>query len=150
MGQTSEALLKLKPVRFRYKDDDQATPPFGLIAEEIAKANPDLVLRDENSEIYTVRDDAVNAMLLNEFLKEHRNAQELRATVTKQEQTIAQQKNDFEARVARQQEEINTPAASINDQGATIQKVSTQLEINKASRLMVDENDEVGQRVNDS
>jgi len=56
----------------------------------------------------------------------------------------------LEARVARQQEEINTLAASINDQGATIQKVSTQLEINKASRLMVDENDEVGQRVNDS
>ena len=138
MGQTSEALLKLKPVRFRYKDDDQATPPFGLIAEEIAKANPDLVLRDENSETYTVRDDAVNAMLLNEFLKEHRNAQELRATVTKQEQTIAQQKNDFEARVARQQEEINTLAASINDQGATIQKVSAELAVQKSpSRMLV-------------
>ena len=88
MGETSEAILGLKPVEFHYKDDDQATPQFGLIAEEVAKVNPDLVLRDENGDIYTVRYEAVNAMLLNEFLKEHRNVQELKATVAQQQKQI--------------------------------------------------------------
>jgi len=119
MGQTSEALLKLKPVRFRYKDDDQATPPFGLIAEEIAKANPDLVLRDENSEIYTVPDDAVNAMLLNEFLKEHRKNEE-------QEATIAQLKKELQTNAAHHQKQIDALSVAL-------QKVSAQLELSKAA-----------------
>ena len=71
MDETSEVILALKPVRFQYKNDSTATPQFGLIAEEVAKVNPDLVARDGSGEIYTVRYDAVNAMLLNEFLKEH-------------------------------------------------------------------------------
>jgi hypothetical protein len=71
MEKTSEAILALKPVTFHYKSDNTNTPQFGLIAEEVAKVNPDLVVRDQG-EIYTVRYDAVNAMLLNEFLKEHR------------------------------------------------------------------------------
>jgi hypothetical protein len=71
MDQTSEAILGLKPVTLPYKDDSIGTPQFGLIAEEVAKADPDLVVRDEDGEIYTVRYEAVNAMLLNEFLKEH-------------------------------------------------------------------------------
>ena len=62
---------------FQYKSDREGTPQFGLIAEEVAKANPDLVVRDEKGEIYTVRYEAVNAMLLNEFLKEHRKVEEL-------------------------------------------------------------------------
>src|SRR6266498_976967 len=72
MDKASEAILALKPVTFHYNSDTMATPQFGLIAEEVAEVNPDLVVRDKNGEIYTVRYDAVNAMLLNEFLKEHR------------------------------------------------------------------------------
>ena len=72
MDKTSEAILALKPVSFQYKSDSKGTPQFGLIAEEVAKVNPELVVRDRDGEIYSVRYDAVNAMLLNEFLKEHR------------------------------------------------------------------------------
>jgi hypothetical protein len=72
----SEAILALKPVTFHYKSDNTCTPQFGLIAEEVAEVNPDLVVRDENGEISTVRYDAVNAMLLNEFLKAHRRIEE--------------------------------------------------------------------------
>jgi len=71
MDAASEAVLALKPVTFHYKSDKTGMPQFGLIAEEVAKVNPDLVVRDKNGEIYTVRYDAVNAMLLNEFLKAH-------------------------------------------------------------------------------
>ena len=71
MDQTSEAILGLKPVTFQYKSDSKGTPQFGLIAEEVAEVNPDLVVRDTKGEVYTVRYDAVNAMVLNEFLKEH-------------------------------------------------------------------------------
>ena len=81
MNETSDAILALKPVTFRYKSDDTNTPQFGLIAEEVASVNPNLVVRDEDGEIYTVRYDAVNAMLLNEFLKEHREVQELKKQV---------------------------------------------------------------------
>jgi hypothetical protein len=77
MDKTSEAILALKPVRFQYKSDSKGTPQFGLIAEEVEKVNPDLVVRDRNGEIYSVRYDAVNAMLLNEFLKEHRKVEQM-------------------------------------------------------------------------
>ena len=79
MDKASEALLALKPVTFRYKEelDPDKVPQFGLIAEEVAKVNPDLVVRDEDGQISTVRYEAVNAMLLNEFLKEHRRVEEL-------------------------------------------------------------------------
>ena len=76
MDQISEAILRLKPVTFHYKTDNKGTPQFGLIAEEVADVNPDLVVRDEKGEIYTVRYDAVNAMLLNEFLKEYRKVEQ--------------------------------------------------------------------------
>jgi len=72
MDKASEAILALKPVTFHYKSDTKDTPQFGLIAEDVAAVNRDLVVRDKNGEIYTVRHDAVNAMLLNEFLKEHK------------------------------------------------------------------------------
>jgi hypothetical protein len=71
MDNASEAILALKPVTFHYKSDKAGTPQFRLVAEDVAKVNPDLIVRDKNGEIYTVRYDAVNAMLLNEFLKEH-------------------------------------------------------------------------------
>ena len=81
MDKTSEAIIALKPVTFHYKNDTRGVPQFGLVAEDVAKVNPDLVVRDKNGEVYTVRYDAVNAMLLNEFLKEHRTVQELKKEV---------------------------------------------------------------------
>jgi hypothetical protein len=77
MDKTSEALLLLRPVTFHYKTDTKGAPQFGLIAEEVAKANPALVLRDKEGKPYTVRYDAINAMLLNEFLKEHSKVEQL-------------------------------------------------------------------------
>jgi hypothetical protein len=113
MDQISEDILALKPVTFHYKSDKTGTPQFGLIAEEIAEVNPDLVVRDGNGEIYSVRYDAVNAMLLNEFLKEHRKVEEL--------------KNEFQATVAQQQKEIQALTAQLKEQAAQIQKVSARL-----------------------
>jgi hypothetical protein len=81
MHKASEAILEFKSVTFRYKDQKDTTPQFGLIAEDVAEVNPDLVVRDANGKIYTVRYEAVNAMLLNEFLKEHRTVQEQGATI---------------------------------------------------------------------
>src|SRR5260370_36345573 len=77
MENASEAILALRPVTVHYNSDKTNTPQFGLIAEEVAEVNPDLVVRDDKGEIYTVRYDQVNAMLLNEFLKEHRKVQDL-------------------------------------------------------------------------
>jgi hypothetical protein len=83
MDKSSEAILALKPVTFRYKKelDPDRIPQFGLVAEEVEKVNPDLVARDEDGKVNTVRYEAVNAMLLNEFLKEHRKVQELEKQV---------------------------------------------------------------------
>jgi hypothetical protein len=81
MNNTSEAILGLEPVTFQYKSDKTNRPQFGLIAEQVAEVNPDLVVRNPDGEIYTVRYDAVNAMLLNEFLKEHKKVEKLEATV---------------------------------------------------------------------
>jgi len=115
MEQASEAILALKPVTFHYKSDTTSTPQFGLIAEEVAEVNPDLVVRDENGEIYTVRYDAVNAMLLNEFLKEHRKVEEQQASITQLKSTVAQQRDDLEATTAQQQQEIQTLTATVRE-----------------------------------
>ncbi len=90
MDKASEAILALKPVTFRYKKeiDPKSIPQFGLVAEDVEKVNPDLVARDAKGEVYTVRYDAVNAMLLNEFLKEHGKVEKLEATVTEQQKQI--------------------------------------------------------------
>jgi hypothetical protein len=88
MDKVSESVLALKPVTFQYKSDKNATPQFGLVAEDVAKVNPDLVVRDNKGEIYTVRYEAVNAMLLNEFLKEHHKVQELEANAARQQKQI--------------------------------------------------------------
>jgi len=85
MDKASEAILALEPVTFRYKHelDPDGIPQFGLVAEDVEKVNPDLVARDADGKAYTVRYEAVNAMLLNEFLKEHRKVQELEKQVEK-------------------------------------------------------------------
>ncbi|MGE5208616.1 MAG: tail fiber domain-containing protein, partial [Alphaproteobacteria bacterium] len=127
MNQASEAILSLKPVTFRYKSDKAGTPQFGLIAEEVAEVNPDLVVREKDGKIYTVRYDAVNAMLLNEFLKEHRAFLEEQRKVHEQEATIA----ELKSRVAKQESGIETLASQVQDQAAAIRKVATQLELTK-------------------
>ena len=137
MDKASEAILGLKPVTFHYKSDNTSTPQFGLIAEEVAEVNPDLVVRDDNGEIYTVRYDAVNAMLLNEFLKEHGTMQELKATVARQEATIAQQQKDFQSKLAEQQKAMEAVIARLNEQDSKIQKVNDQLELTKVAPQMV-------------
>ena len=112
MDKGSEAILALKPVTFHYKSDAKGTPQFGLIAEEVAEVNPNLVVRDKNGVIFTVRYDAVNAMLLNEFLKEHRKNEEQEATI------------------AHQQKQIDALTAGL-------QKVSVQLESSKPAPQVV-------------
>jgi len=91
MDKASEAILSLQPVTFRYKKelDPKPIPQFGLVAEEVAKVDPDLVARDEEGKPYTVRYEAVNAMLLNEFLKEHRKVEEQAETIEQQERRLA-------------------------------------------------------------
>jgi trimeric autotransporter adhesin len=115
MDKASEAILALKPVSFRYKKelDPAGIPQFGLVAEQVERVNPDLVARDDQGKPYTVRYEAVNAMLLNEFLKEHRTVQELKSIVAKQETTAAQQRKQIDALTAG------------------LQKVSAQLELSK-------------------
>src|SRR5438128_1454524 len=125
IDKASETILALKPVTFHYKSDNTNTPQFGLIAEEVAEVSPDLVVRDEKGEIYTVRYDAVNAMLLNEFLKEHRKVEEQQATITHLQK-------DFQAVSAEQQQEIQLLRAQLKEQAAQIQKVSVELKLQKA------------------
>jgi len=117
MDKASEAILALKPVTFRYKKDldPEGVPQFGLVAEEVEKVNPDLVARDDKGKVYTVRYEAVNAMLLNEFLKEHRTVQ-------------------------GQQKEIDALKAELKEQKALIQKVGAQMEVTKPAPQVVNNN----------
>jgi hypothetical protein len=121
MDKASEALFALKPVSFRYKKeiDPARSPDFGLIAEDVATVNPDLVARDEQGKILTVRYQAVDTMLLNEFLKEHKKVEE-------QEKTIVELKSGMTAL-----------AATVKEQAVQIQKVSAQLEASKPAPQMV-------------
>jgi trimeric autotransporter adhesin len=114
MDESSEAILALQPVTFRYKKelDPAGIAQFGLVAEQVARVKPDLVVRDDEGRPETVRYEAVNAMLLNEFLKEHRKVQEL------------------EANAARQQKQIEALTAGL-------QRVSGQVEMNRPASQMV-------------
>src|SRR5882762_4772649 len=116
MDNASEAILSLRPVTFHYKTDAKGIPQFGLIAEEVAKVNPALVLPDKDGKPYTVRYDQVNAMLLNEFLKEHRTVQEQKATI------------------AQLEKGMKTVIARLEEQASQIQKVTAQIELSKAVR----------------
>ena len=125
MDKTSEAILALKPVTFRYKHDIDPTrsAQFGLVAEEVEKVNPDLVVRDGEGKVNTVRYEAVNAMLLNEFIKEHSKVEQQEMAITELRSNAAKQ----EATIAQQQHEIKALTASLKEQSAQIQKVSAQL-----------------------
>jgi hypothetical protein len=139
MDKASEAILALQPVTFRYKRDfdPTGTAQFGLVAEDVAKVNPDLVVRDKQGKSYSVRYDQVNAMLLNEFLKE-------RKKVEYQQETIAQLKSDatrqeaarieLKSTVAQHQKAMETLAAQLKEQAAQIQRVSAQLAAASQSR----------------
>src|SRR5712692_4572753 len=117
MDKASEAILALKPVTFRYKKelDPDGIPQFGLVAEDVEKINPALVARDDQGKVYTVRYEAVNAMLLNEFLKEHRTVQ-------------------------GQQKGIDALKAELKEQKALIQKVSAQIEVSKPAPQVANNN----------
>jgi uncharacterized coiled-coil protein SlyX len=143
MDKASETILALKPVTFHYKSDAKSTPCFGLIAEEVAQVNPDLVLRDKNGEILTVRYDAVNAMLLNEFLKEHRKVEEQDRRMHEQEAAIAQFRSTVakqDATIARQQQGMEAVTARLNEQAAQIQKVSAQISVSKPAPQLMSNN----------
>jgi hypothetical protein len=118
MDKASESLLSLKPVTFRYKKelDPDAIPQFGLVAEQVEKVDPDLVARDEEGKPYTVRYEAVNAMLLNEFLKEHRKVEEQSNQIAEQDSKV----QTLEATVTRLE-------SALKAQAAQIQKVSDRI-----------------------
>jgi uncharacterized coiled-coil protein SlyX len=139
MDKASEAILALKPVTFRYRKefDPEGIPQFGLVAEEVAKVNPDLVVHDEQGKPYSVRYEAVNAMLLNEFLKEHRRIEEQdcrtkeqEATIAQLKSTLAQKEKDFQKAIAKQQKQIKAIARGLED-------VNNQLEASKPARQVV-------------
>jgi len=128
MDKASEAILALKPVTFHCKHelDPDGIPQFGLVAEEVEKVNPNLVVRDAEGKPYTVRYEAVNAMLLNEFLKEHRTVEEQKATIAQLKSTVEKQ----EATNSEQEKQIEALTAGL-------QKVSAQLELSKPARQTV-------------
>jgi hypothetical protein len=131
MGDTSDALFALRPVTFRYKQelDPEGIQQFGLVAEEAEKVNPALVVRDAAGKPYTVRYEAVNAMLLNEFLKEHRKGQAQDCTIREQQATITELKRGFQDVVAH-----------LREQDSKIQKVSAELALTKAAPRTVADN----------
>jgi len=128
MDKASEVILALQPVTFRYKHelDPDGIPQFGLVAEQVEKVNPDLVARDADGKVYTVRYEAVNAMLLNEFLKEHKKVEEQQATNTQ-----------VKSALAKQEATIAALTATVREQASQIQKVSDELELSKAARQLV-------------
>ena len=128
MDRASEAILALQPVTFRYKHelDPNGIPQFGLVAEQVEKVNPDLVARDDQGQPYSVRYEAVNAMLLNEFLKEHRKVLELEATIAGLQSTVVQQQKTMAAF-----------AATLKEQNSKMQRVSDQFELSKPGPQVV-------------
>jgi hypothetical protein len=126
MDKTSEAILALKPVTFHYKSDKKCREQFGLIAEEVAKINPELVALDKEGKPFSVRYDNVNAMLLNEFLKEHRKVQQQAREIHDQSAQIRELKN-----------EIETVVALVKEQDSKIRGVSAQVEKAKSAAKLV-------------
>ncbi len=139
MDKASETILALQPVTFRYKHelDPDGIPQFGLVAEQVAKVNPNLVARDDQGKPYTVRYEAVNAMLLNEFLKEHRKVEALEATIAAQQKGFELQQKQSQASVAQQHEEIEALTAALKEQAAQIQKVNARLAADKSGPRVV-------------
>ncbi len=135
MDNASAGLLALRPVTFHYKPelDKTGIPQFGLVAEEVAKVNPDLVTHDAKGEISTVRYEAVNVMLLNEFLKEHRKVEKQQTTIGRLETTAGKQ----EATIAELKSGVQALTVALREQAAQIQKVSAQLKASKPAPQIV-------------
>ncbi|HEY7000327.1 MAG TPA: tail fiber domain-containing protein [Candidatus Udaeobacter sp.] len=129
MDKASDVILALKPVTFKYNSDSKGTPCFGLIAEDVAQVDRDLVVRDKNGEPQTVRYEQINAMLLNEFLKEHKKVEAQQATIAELKSTVAQQQKGMEVLTAQ-----------LKEQAAEIQKVSMQLKVRTPSAKVVSNN----------
>jgi uncharacterized coiled-coil protein SlyX len=143
MEKASEAILSLRPVTFHYKSDVDETPQFGLIAEEVVKVNPALVLPDKEGKPYSVRYDAVNAMLLNEFLKEHQKVEAQQSKMDKQEHRAQTQEAtvaELKSTVAQQQKQIEALSAGL-------QKVSAKLAAASPSRGGLDVDNSASQIV---
>ena len=134
IDKASESLLRLKPVAFRYKKeiDPAASPQFGLVAEDVEKINPDLVVRDKEGKPYSVRYDQVNAMLLSEFLEEHRQVEEQQAAITELKSTVAQQQTSFQSKLAEQEKQIEALASGL-------QKMTAQVEMSQLTRKVVND-----------
>jgi hypothetical protein len=137
MDKTSEAILALKPVTFHYKDDSKHRPQFGLIAEEVAEVDWSLVVLDKEGKPFSVRYDKVNAMLLNEFLKEHRRIESQERQIHEQQtrivelmSTVARDEKSFHSSLAKQEERIETLASNL-------QRVSSQVEMGQAASRVV-------------
>lgn len=135
MDKASEAILALKPVAFRYKEelDPDHIPQFGLIAEEVEKIDPDLVVRDEEGKVMTVRYDAVNAMLLNEFLKEHGQVRRLKMMLEQQknvEAKLSEQNKTLQSILAQQQKQIDALTT-------TVQKASARIDLSDEAMRVV-------------
>jgi len=146
MDRASEEIFSLKPVSFRYKKEIDAagTSQFGLVAEDVEKASPDLVVHDKQGKPYTVRYDQVNAMLLNEFLKEHKKVEEQscklqsednvieeqQAAIAELKSTVAQQQKRFQSQLAKQEKQMEALALGL-------QKVSARIEMNKSRPQVV-------------
>ena len=130
MDSASQTLYALKPVTFKYNSDNKSRTQFGLIAEEVANVNPDLVLRDSDGNAETIRYEQINAMLLNEFLKEHKKVEEQQGAIAQLKSTVAQQQEGFEVKFAKQEEQIEKLTADL-------QKVSAQLEATKPAPQVV-------------
>jgi uncharacterized coiled-coil protein SlyX len=136
MNRDSEVILSLQPVSFRYNKelDPKSTPQFGLVAEEVAKVSPDLVVTNEEGKPFTVRYEEVNAMLLNEFLKEHRKVAEQAARMESQDRRLEEQEAtiaQLKSTLAQQQKDMAVFAATLKEQATRIQKVSAQLALSK-------------------
>ena len=131
MDKASEALIALKPVIFRYKKaiDPAGGLQFGLVAEDVEKVNPNLVVRDKEGKPYSVRYDQVNAMLLNEFLKEHKKMEEQQRTIGQLKSNAAKQ----EGTVSDLKKAVGVLTSQLKQQAAQLQRAIAQLEINKAS-----------------
>jgi trimeric autotransporter adhesin len=136
MDKASEALYALEPVSFHYKKeiDPVHTSQLGLVAESVDKVNPDLVVRDKEGKPYSVRYDQVNAMLLNEFLKEHRKVEEQQAAITQLKFVVAQQQREFQAAIAEQRKEMQ---AHLKQQDTEIQRVTDEVGLSKPAPHIV-------------
>ena len=139
IAKASEVLYALKPVSFRYHKQYDATQTiaFGLIAEEVAEVYPDLVGRNARGQPESVRYDQINAMLLNEFLKEHKKVEEQANSIAELKSTVAQQRKDFETTTTQQEKGFQSRFAKQERQiqalASDIQKVSARIEMRKAT-----------------